>query len=389
MRWLKSLTNRCRPAWLCASAMLVLAGRAAASEHPLIDIAFVNVTEARADVSGGLRRGGGVLDKADLTANYNGDDHGDNGLSIFVDLQATGGTQLSRQFVGDALIVSNIEAPPGFRVLDAWAAKDFGKIAIKGGLVDLNSEFDVQDVAALFLNSAHGIGADFSQAGNNGPSVFPNVGLGAIGTWRPADDWQIKAGIFEGTPGDPAHPGETAISIDRDEGALLAVELRNNVSHNFIVGIGGWHYTTDFEAIDDASRRIAGNSGLYAMMEGQLYPQAGSADAGLFAWLRIGLADDRVNPIDGTYSEGLVYKAPFGRKDDQAGIAVAHAHFGDPARRSGAVTGIAETNLEATYSFALNEHLSIQPDFQYVISPSADKAIPNAAVIGLRVTAAW
>jgi porin len=49
----------------------------------------------------------------------------------------------------------------------------------------------------------------------------------------------------------------------------------------------------------------------------------------------------------------------------------------------------AETTIEATYSFGVNSHLSIQPDLQYVMSPSGDPAIGNALVIGSRVVASW
>ena len=50
--------------------------------------------------------------------------------------------------------------------------------------------------------------------------------------------------------------------------------------------------------------------------------------------------------------------------------------------------GHAETAVEATYSFAVNSHFSLQPDIQYVISPSGGP-MPDAVVVGSRVMAAW
>ena len=70
------------------------------------------------------------------------------------------------------------------------------------------------------------------------------------------------------------------------------------------------------------------------------------------------------------------------------GISFAHARFGDAARQSGSL-GPAETTFEATYSFGINSHLSIQPDVQYVMSPSGDPTIADAVVIGSRVIASW
>jgi carbohydrate-selective porin OprB len=45
--------------------------------------------------------------------------------------------------------------------------------------------------------------------------------------------------------------------------------------------------------------------------------------------------------------------------------------------------------FEATYSFNLNSHLTLQPDMQYVISPGGDPTIQDALVLGSRVIASW
>jgi porin len=55
---------------------------------------------------------------------------------------------------------------------------------VKIGLYDLNSEFDVIEAAALFLNPSHGIGPDFAQSGRNGPSIFPVTSLAIRGEYR-------------------------------------------------------------------------------------------------------------------------------------------------------------------------------------------------------------
>jgi len=372
-------------AGLLALASICGAGSAPA-DGSLVSLAYVNVTDVLADVSGGLKREARILDKFDFTATFNGDDHGWPGISAFVDLQAMDGTDFSARVVGDAQTVSNIDAPAGARVFDAWVAKDFGgRAGVKAGIIDLNSEFDVQRTGALFLNSSHGIGPDFSQAGLNGPSIFPSTGAGLIGWWLPGGHWQIKSGVFEGIPGDPSHPGRTDIAFTKDEGVLLVLEIRNRLTPDVVVGAGAWRYTASFDAIGGRGR-ISDNSGIYAIADGALYKAPQGDDAGLSGWIRVGIADDRVNPIDATLGFGLVYTEPFGRKLDQAGISVGYAHWGAPARRASGL-GAAETAIEATYSVGLDEHLSIQPDLQYVVSPSADPARADALVIGARFTA--
>ena len=198
------------------AALLPLAPVAAWAGDDLIALTATNISDVLGNVSGGLKRGMRVLDKADVTATFLGDDHGVPGLTIFVDGQVTDATNFSGVLVGDAQTVSSLDAPAGVRLANAWIAKEFDGVGgLKAGVVDLNTEFDVQSTAALFLNAAFGIGPDFSQSGLNGPSIFPSTGLGLVGWWLPGGHWQLKAGIFEDTPGDPAHPGRTRFAFTR------------------------------------------------------------------------------------------------------------------------------------------------------------------------------
>jgi porin len=285
--------------------------------------------------------------------------------------------------------VSNIDAPAGVRLFDAWVSQDFGgKGGLKAGVVDMNADFAVQSTAALFLNDAFGVAPDFSHTGPNGPSIFPNTGLGLVGWWLPGGHWELKTGVFEGTPGNPNHPGRTNFSFDDDEGALVVAEASYHLTPGFVIGTGAWRYTASFDAIDPARGRLSGNSGYYAIADGLLYAAPEGDKAGLSGWLRIGFADTRINDIASSITGGLVYTAPFGRMTDQVGLSFTRSQFSGAARRAGSLDP-AETTLEATYSFGINSHLSIQPDIQYVMSPSGDPAIQDAVVIGSRVVATW
>jgi porin len=77
------------------------------------------------------------------------------------------------------------------------------------------------------------------------------------------------------------------------------------------------------------------------------------------------------------------------RKDDQVGISVADAMFGHRYRTSQALagkpSGASEVVIEATYRAVLAPWLSVQPDVQYVVSPSGDLHLPDATVVGLRI----
>ncbi len=49
----------------------------------------------------------------------------------------------------------------------------------------------------------------------------------------------------------------------------------------------------------------------------------------------------------------------------------------------------AETVLEATYKYQVAPWWSIQPDFQYIITPSGVAGSHNATVLGLRMSVAF
>jgi len=164
--------------------LLALPQGAAADDAPAPALRFAAtaIGDAIADIAGGLRRGGRLLGKADLTTAFAGDSFGFTGLTAFLDVQAGTGGDFSGRIAGDAQTVSNIDGPAGLRLANAWLAREFdGLGGLKAGVIDLNTEFDVQSTAALFLNSSFGIGPDFSQAGANGPSIFPSTGLGLVG----------------------------------------------------------------------------------------------------------------------------------------------------------------------------------------------------------------
>ena len=373
------------------AALVLLAPAAARAGENLVNLSAVNLTDMLGDVQGGLKRGAVVLDKADITASFLGDDHGVPGFSVFVDGQISDGANISRALVGNVLAMSNIEGPADMRLADAWIAWNFdGEGGFKTGVVDLNTEFDVQTTAALFLNSAFCIGPDFSQSGRNGPSVFPSTGLGLVGWWLPGDHWQLKAGLFEGTPGDPNHPGRTNFIFSGDEGVLAVLEARYHLTPDFVFGGGTWRYSASFDAIDPARGRIWGNAGYYAIADGLLWAAPEGDKAGLSGWVRAGFADDRINAIAAAVSGGLVYTAPFGRMTDQMGISFASVRFGQPARQAAnGALGASESVVETSYSFNINSHLTLQPDIQYVISPRGVSANGNALVVGSRVIATW
>ncbi len=364
---------------------------AQAQEHEITWEA-VYTADFLANTRGGLARGARRLDNLDLVAAY----EGPNGVTAQGSLLYNNDAVFSENLVGDLQVVSNIDTDEALRVFELWVAKSFARDAatLKLGLVDLNSEFDVQEVGSLFLNSSHGIGPDFSQSGLNGPSIFPVTSLALTARFAPTPVWTVHAGVFDAVPGDPDTPRRTVVRLSEEEGALLVAEVERRFG-GARLALGAWRYTARFEALeaphdDRAPARIRQGRGAYATLEGDLIGKNSVEDKGLSGWIRVGTADQDVYPVAAYVGGGLVYTGLTpGRARDQIGVAVAHARIGDGARRAAEAGAArpeeAETTFEFTYRLQMAKRLVLQPDVQYVIDPGVDPASENALVVGLRV----
>ena len=352
-------------------------------------------------VSGGRSGGVGYVDLAKLSAAYDGAGAGQEGLTGLVSLEHANGSDFTARHVGGVQSVSALEAQPeAFRLYEAWLQKDIlnGQGGVKLGLIDINTTYDVQETAALFINASEGIGPDVSDTGLNGPSDYPTPALAVTSFYRPAEGWTVQLGIFDGAAGDPSHRNDfVAVKL---EGALLIGQLEKRFGDVARIETGAWSYTAAFPSLDQinaagAARAVHGNDGLYGLIEGRLMakPGVGGGDSqggGLSGWLRVGFANGDINPIEKYVGGGLVYTGLIpGRDKDEIGFAVARSELGRGAHSAGLAKGRdiggGETDMEAIYRYAFKEWLNIQPDVQYVIDPHADRQIPDALVVGVRL----
>jgi porin len=106
-------------------------------------------------------------------------------------------------------------------------------------------------------------------------------------------------------------------------------------------------------------------------------------------FLRSGGAPSNTNFVDWYIDSGFNFTGFIpGRDSDVAGLAVARSHVSDQFSASQVAQGnplsTAETVIEATYRFQLAPWWQLQPDFQYIITPSGVEGSHNATVLGLR-----
>ena len=284
--------------------------------------------------------------------------------------------------MGDIQTADNLEAPPVTRLFEAWIARQWGvenrSIALRMGLIDLNSQFDSIDPASLFVNSSHGIGPDLSRSGRNGPSIYPVSAAGVTVTAVPSDKWTFRIGIFGGVPGDLDRPKAfVAERLNGSDGVLTIGQIDYQLSKSSRIEGGLWRYSAPADGILGGRPHDAGG---FMSLEAPL-PVAPRVTA----WVRAGFADSRAQAVAGYVGFGAVQVGTFAhRPSDRLGIALAHAIIGDPAVQAQGVHH-AETSIEASYQLKVSERVALQPDLQYIHHPAGVANAPDAIGIGLRI----
>lgn len=354
------------------------------------------IGETFSNVKGGLQRDTEYLDNLDLTLELDAERlMGWKGATFFFyGLGNHGGDPSLND--GSSPPSSNIEAPDTFKLYEAWIQQNFfdDRLSFKFGLYDLNSEFDVKEVAALFFNDMFGTSPDLSQAGLNSVSIFPVTSVGFRTQVVPVENTYFQFAILDGVPGDPDNPNGTQIIFEKSDGLLGIVEAGfatdpGDPGNYKKIAIGGWFFTSEFDDLADvqpsgAPVRDGGNSGIYAIVEGRLWSEDDSAQ-GLSAFFRIGGANSNFNQTRLHVGGGVNYTGLIpGRPEDQTGMAVSVTYNGDDFKRANAPVNDAQTILEWTHRVQVFPWLAIQPDIQYIINPSTVVTVDNALEIGLR-----
>lgn len=325
---------------------------------------------------GGAKDGWRYLDNLDFAIELDFDRliewHGARGhLSLIYN----NGSSLS-ELTGDVMVASNIETGiRALRVFEAWIEQDLQEgIGLRVGLYDLNSEFDALDSASLFIGSAHGVGIDLAQTGENGPSIFPVTSLAARLSFDASPTLTLRAAVLDAVPGDPAHPARTAVKLGN--GALVIGEADWQTGPGRILA-GAWGYTNKLPAVSEEEAGLSRG----AYLRGEICLQPFGEDCGIALFARAGVAAAAVNPFGIYLGGGVVGNLAH---DWTFGVAIAHARASSGLERADPSAG-AETVLELTAQHRLTDWLSIQPNLQFVSNPGARSGNADAMVAGLRI----
>jgi porin len=399
---------------LCAGPRRADAQRpfADSAARPAISTVASYTGELVADVAGATRRGAAFVGAASVQLTvFPRQIVRWPGAQIYVLLQHTHGGAPSR-LVGDVQGTSNLEAPPGMRLEEAWLQQNLlsNQLSWLVGRYDLSTEFYRLQSAGLFVNSSFGTGPDLSQSGVAGPSIYPNTAVGTRVDIKPSPNAAVRLAVLDGMPVD--RPGGGIHPIAKGDGAMLVGELallsRPDTAAQprhprFQIGrgttrpyagklaLGGWYHTARFPDIADTLPtgqpvQHRGSRGAYLVGDQTVWTERTRA---VTAFVQLGVGDARVNQTGSYLGGGLTFTAPFAsRAQDELGVAMAMARNGSHFLRAQMATGMptaGETAVELTYLAQLAAGVYVQPDLQYVIHPGGTRSVRNALVPGLRV----
>jgi porin len=383
-----------------------------------LTIGVAETSEVLGNPTGGLRQGAryeGLTDlnlRIDLRRSFHW--RGE----IYARAYQIHGRGLTGDNLGNLNIVSSIEAARTTRLNELWYEHHFDYWRLRIGQQSIGTEFLNPESARLFINATFGWptlpSLDLPSGGPSYPLGTPAVRLRV----DPQEGLTVFLGLFNGDPTGAGVGGSqladaSGTAFRTNDGAFVIGEIRYNPESsdkNGTYSFGGWWNSERFrdQRFDTSGISLAsplsngtalrheGDFSLFGFIH-QPLPIEGAA---MFA-RAMGAPGDR-NLVNFYADAGLAYKGPFGRADDEAGIAFGYARISDTAR--GLDSDIArftgqfqpirsgEAVLELTYRVQLTGWWQLQPDFHYIFNPGGGVANPNtpgrrigdAAVLGLR-----
>ncbi len=361
------------------------------------------IGEVFGNPSGGMRQGAtydGLLNLVtdfDLEKMSGGDV---DGLTLHANAFYIHGAGLSQSFVGDFSNTSNVAAYNTLRLDELWLQKWFWdkKLSLKVGNMALDNEFFQSSSAALFINATFGAP---TLAANNlpNPPFYPLATPGIRLQLIPSPEWYVMAGVYgQDANSNPATNNQngTRFALNPGSGLLVMSEagyLLNQGPND--KGLQGTYRLGSFVHTDDSPTFAGGDGGtgygVYGVLDQQIYSRDPES---INFFVRSGSAPSNTNFVDWYVDGGFNFNGfTPGRKDDVLGVAVARSRvspdFSNASVAAGGPSYTAETVIEATYKAQIAPWWSVQPDFQYIVTPSGAQYSHNATVIGLRTTLAF
>lgn len=310
------------------------------------------------------------------------------GGTFFVNFQNQNGQNGNANLVGSAQGISNIDADGRTEVSELWYEQQLldGKVRLKVGKVDANSEFAHVNNGAEFLNPSMGFSPTIV-----GFPTYPDPAMSVNAFVNPTEHLYAGFGLYDGSSavGEFTGPRGPATFLHSADRLFMIAEVGAKWSlangRDGRLGVGVWHHTADFERLTGTGHSISGSTGPYVTVDQALWrknPADKDDTRGIGAFFQYGYADPRVSLFEHHVGGGLTWTGPFDHRDDDVfGLGVTYVALS--GRETGGPGGN-ETTVEMFYKARILPWLSLKPDLQYVVHPGGGHDEPDALVATVR-----
>jgi porin len=325
------------------------------------------------------------------------------------------GTSLSQKYVANNFpiqLADVADANPRLTYLSYTQSVLDDKLSVRFGRLTINSVYGEEFAGSQYFKAFASVGFNLVPIGIflNAPGAFgyPLTTWGARVKLEPVESFYAMVGCYNGDPevkkgdrhgvdftmrGPPFVIGE--VGYRRNYGQYAA-GLPGNVKLGAYFNGGSAEVFTSGLA-SRPSETVEGRYGFYLLGDQAMRRWGAPAEKrhlGVFAAF-VAAPDNRANQLPYFFDAGLVaYGFLPNRSRDFSGFGVAYGSYSSDLRRAEEAQVLTdsavrvqswEMTLEWTYGCTVRPGLLVQPDVQYVINPSGNKAIPNALAVGVNV----
>lgn len=278
------------------------------------------------------------------------------------------GTNATNALVGDVQGFSNIDARPMNRIYELWFEQSFhrGKVRIKVGRIDANTEFAYVENAGDFLNSSMGYSPTILSM-----NTYPDLRTGGLVALRPWRSIFATLGDFR-----CAEHGNMAMGEVGSRWAVAQHSLPGRIA------VGSWIHAHTRDGY--LGQRMFGLNGLYVVAEQSLWRQESDKEdfRGVRAFAQWGNADPMFSAVSRHEGGGFEWVGPLARRpQDALGVGVTRVHLGADYYQADC-TG-RERSVESFYKVSVRKWWTVTPDLQLIDNaPTASSATrPYAATL--------
>jgi len=296
---------------------------------------------------------------------------------VFLLAQNTHGRGLTEEFIGDAQVISNIDSGDNIMQVSEywWEIELSDNVAVRLGKQDVNTEFLSITLAADFIQSSFGISPSATAP------TYPDPSVAGLLLVQLKEDLNLKVGVWDAL----ADGGSWGFSGNE------VVILFGALDYTYALGdgrfAGAWEIgAAYFSGGDVSGGTLPSAHGYYVQLEQLIYREnvCDDADAqglGIFVSYFQAFSSGVIPAaaIGDDFLAGIVYRGLIpGRDEDVVGAGVAWAELFQGGTDQ-------ETVVEIFYKARITPWLSLQPDLQYIASPSGIHR--DALTAGLRFQA--